>query len=406
MKIAADNQAITMDWVQMHFKLADSDLFSSNNDRIPSLNNIKSDQQNAVLTGGKALPKFFLQGKDKVHVGKTVFKRTRGGNKFFADHYKIWHRNKEFGQVLANSRDKNLVPLDRIQVEVINNKLYEDGWLQDLQEITTAMQATFHNFTRLDIAVDGGSFLQLEDLWKSKKIIKVGKAGVNTYYTGKGVINGFYIGKSNSRKNIKVYNKSAELNRSNKTYISKFWKANNIDATTPVHRLELTLRNEEAKKFKDIDWTQLDKPEHMASIMESNFEKFCDFRLPGEGKNISRATKLQLVHWDQFGGKTLPKDSTRPTTEIFSAKVTIKKLFEIYIVTTQQHYYDIAFEIAINTDLVEWFTKMQPHWMDDVKLKMGENKDGLVSDSWINHFKRYNPGEQVVIFDPDEVPAP
>jgi len=43
--------------------------------------------------------------------------------------------------------------------------------------------------------------------------------------------------------------------------------------------------------------------------------------------------------------------------------------------------------------------------MDDVKLKMGENKDGVISDSWINHFKRYNPGEQVVIFDPDEEPA-
>lgn len=405
MKIAADIQAITLDWAEMHFRLQDSDLLSSKPAKISSFSNDPNEPGTRPLTRGEALPKFYTQGKDRLHLGKTVLKRTQGGNRFYQDYYTIWHRNKKFGVMMANSRDKKLMPIDDIQLQVINNKLYEEGWLQDLQEITTNMNAKWHNFTRLDIAVDGGNFLQLESLWKSKKIIKAGRAAVNTYYTGKGVVNGFYIGMSQSKKKVKVYNKSLELKKSNKLYIERFWKANGIDTTAQVERLELTMRNEESKKYKDIDWTQLDRPDHLASIMRSNFEKFCDFRIPGQGKNISRAPRVELVNWDQFAGASLPKDSTRPTTEIFSAKVTIKKLFEVHCITGHQLYYDIAFEVSINSDLVEWFTKMQPHWRDDVKLKTGENKDGVISDSWIHNFKHYNPGQQITIFDPDEIPA-
>jgi hypothetical protein len=64
-----------------------------------------------------------------------------------------------------------------------------------------------------------------------------------------------------------------------------------------------------------------------------------------------------------------------------------------------QVYHDCAFEIAINTDLVEYFNKMQPKWIEDFKTKCGENTDGIVSDSWVTRFKTYKASEQIHIFD-------
>lgn len=403
MNFKADKQAITPDWVEMHFRVADAGQFCTKQ-QLEHRKFIEEERSKGTTkSDGKALPKFYGQGKENLQLGKTTFKRVSNGNKFYNDLYHIYNRGKKYGVALMNSRDAKLMPLDDIQMQVVNNKLYETGWLDDLKQMTTDLQAKWHNFTRIDIAIDGGNFLNIFDLWHSKKLKKTGRAAVNTYHNNNVETTGFYIGSSKSKKKIKIYNKSKELNKSNKAYIGHFWKLNGLDTSTDVHRLELTIRNEEMKKFKDINWELLDQPAHIASIMRSSMDKFCDFRWNNGQKNITRMEKLELVNWDAFDGKALPKDSTRPTTEIFSAKVTIKKLYEIHLATQQQSWFDHAFEIAINSDLVQWFNKMQKLWSDDLQAKLGANADGLVSDSWVTHFKSYDVNEQIIIFEHDKV---
>lgn len=399
MNFIAGNQAITTDWVEMHFRMKDQAFFAHPRGKNSDQFREQTEDKSRSIDSGKALPKTYQAGRDKIHIGHTTFKRHMEGNKFYIDCYKVWHRNKEYGILFARPRQKGLLPLDDIQIKVLNNKLYEKTWLDDLKIISEQIGATFHNFTKLDIAVDGGKFLQLEKLWQEKKLIKTGRAAVNTYYNNKGVATGFYIGKSQSKKRMKIYNKTAELKKSNKLYIERFWKANGIDPTQVIERLELSIRNEEMKKFDDIDWRLLDDHTHLASIMRSNMDKFCDFRIPSADKNISRMKKVEIVNWNQLQGEMLPKDTTRPTTEIFSAKVTIKKNFECFLKSGVQVYHDCAFEIAINTDLVEYFNKMQPKWIEDFKTKCGENADGIISDSWITRFKTYKASEQIHIFD-------
>jgi hypothetical protein len=305
----------------------------------------------------------------------------------------------------ANSVDKALTPLDDIQVKLYNNKLYEEGWLDDLIAIATKTEAKFHNFTRVDIAIDGHNFLCQFDDWYSKKIVKTGRAAVNAHFDNNRKCTGFYIGKGNSKKNVKIYNKSGELNRSNKTYISRYWKLHDINTDIPVERLEMTLRNEEAQKFEEINWLQLDQPAHLASIMRSCMDKFCDFRRPNGQKNISRMDKIEIVNWDAFNAAYLDKDSTRPTTEIYRAKITLKLLYEIFLRTQQQSWFDHAFEIAINSDLVEYFNNRQKDWAEEVEYKLGKNRDGVISDTWTSHFKSYDVAEQITIFEHDKVKA-
>ena len=163
--------------------------------------------------------------------------------------------------------------------------------------------------------------------------------------------------------------------------------------------MELTIRNEESKKSPEFNWQKLDESSHLASIMRTSMDQFCDFRLPGTDKCITRWKKVSLIDWSKFQGEYLPKDSTRPSTEIWSAKVTMRTLYECYLKTNRQSWFDHGYEIAINADLVEYYTKMQPIWADELQSKCGENPNGLISDSWITNMKTYKVNEQVDIYD-------
>jgi hypothetical protein len=406
MNFIAGNQAITTDWVEMHFRLSNPGFFACPEAVKFHEPGIDQTGTKRSISNGKASPRIQVPGRDRVHVNKTVYKRIGNGNYFYTDMYRIWHRNRDYGVMFANSRDDHKIPFNDLQIQVRNNKLYEQGWLDDLKEITSGIESKFNNFTRLDIAVDGGKWLQLEQLWRTKQLYKTGRASVNSHCNNQGVVNGFYIGMSKSKKRLKIYNKSKELDKSNKLYIKRFWKLHGINDDETVERLELTIRNEEMKKYSDIDWQRLDDTKHLASIMKSHMSKFCDFRLPGTGVNVSRFPKVELIAWDSFTAEMLPKDTTRPTTEIWSAKVTIKKLFEIHLKTQNQLWFDCAYEIAINSDLTDYFSKMQPMWTDNFNTKIGYNREGIVSDSWVTRFQSYDVNEQVNIFDHDAEKLP
>jgi len=294
-------------------------------------------------------------------------------------------------------------PLARLALPSLESLERAADKLRTIQ-IASDLGGTFHNFTRLDIAVDGGKFFETHERMKAKEIVLIGRAAVNDYYIRKKgspdrVINGYYIGSRKSSKSIKVYNKTNELTRSNKRYIENYWKQNNIDTSRDVQRMELTMRNDESKKYDDIDWNKLDQPSHLASIMRSNMSKFAEYRIP-HGKNSARWPKVEMINWNQLCGETLPKNSTMPSNEVWSAKVTCKKLFEIHYISSDQQFFDVAYEIAINTDIVDWFTKMQPYWIKDLETKARSVGGDLEALPWKYHFKRYHAGEKILMFEP------
>jgi hypothetical protein len=397
-----ERQAITLDWFQVHFRLDDPMLIGA----LPAATTDHPDQdrKTSMSSSNSAGSNPWRQGPEKIAIGKTVFKRLRNGNQFYRDFYGIFHNGNRFGNMLSGVQPKYNMPLNDVQIEVANNKLYENDWLNSLRKIASDLGGTFHNFTRLDIAIDGGKFFETHERMKAKEIVLIGRAAVNDYYIRKKgspdrVINGYYIGSRKSSKSIKVYNKTNELTRSNKRYIENYWKQNNIDTSRDVQRMELTMRNDESKKYDDIDWNKLDQPSHLASIMKSNMSKFAEYRIP-HGKNSARWPKVEMINWNQLCGETLPKNSTMPSNEVWSAKVTCKKLFEIHYISSDQQFFDVAYEIAINCDIVDWFSKMQPYWIKDLETKARSAGGDLEALPWKYHFKRYHAGEKIIMFEP------
>lgn len=308
--------------------------------------------------------------------------------------------------MLANSKDKKLLPLDNFQFEMKNNKLYEDGWLPDMQSIMYDCSMSFKSFVRLDIAVDGGDYFEVYDKWRAKELDKVGRAGVTVYLKGKGDYEGYGIGKSRSKKKVVCYNKSADIRKKNKWYIEKFWQRCELSRTKnvrgqleDVQRCEMRINNEEGRKFKGIDWTKLDDVEHLASIMQANLEGFYEWAIPDKGKNISRKKRFTPIDWDSLGATYLEKDSTRPTEELWAGKIAAKKLFELHIVTKQKHWLHSAMEIVLNLDALEWFKSRVEEWQDDIEKKLTAVADGGAAPTWLTAFKEYNENEQISIFD-------
>lgn len=330
--------------------------------------------------------------------GVTIFQKIGNGNKFYKNQWKVIHEQKEYGIMFSNSRSSDLIALDNFQFKVNNNKLYELGWLESMKKIMSASGMKYKSATRLDIALDGGDYFSVFEDWRKGKYDKVGKAKVTTHYNGKRKVEGYYIGMSKSKKKLVCYNKSEELKRTNKYYIEKFWRRCGLAPLNNIQRLELKIRNEENKKVKGMDFNKLDNFEHLASLMRTNLKGFFEFVLTDKHKNISRKKRIQPINWDAIGGALLEKDSTRNTAEVWSGKVTIKKLIEIHLITGKQFWYDAAFEIAMNIEHIEWLSKCLPEWKEKLIRKLGANRDGVITNNWITNFKEYGVNEQLKVF--------
>lgn len=396
------NHTINPDWVELNLTAKNLQRFSGDL-KVSKIHRTEhQENQNEAAEDGKRSPHKGLEGPDKICLGKTVFKRTGHGNKFYRDYYTIYHRGKKFGVAMANSRDHRLMPVDNIQLQVSNNKLYEVGWLDDLKEMMSLGELSYKSACRLDIAIDGGEFFRVFEAWEADQIDKVGRAKITKHMTGKGKLEGYYIGMSKSKKRLICYDKTAEFKRSNKLYIERFWERSGLIIDGHVQRLELRLKNEESKKIINFDWQQLDNTQHLASMMQTNLDGFFEWCEKGKDKNITRRKRINPINWDELGAEYLDKDSTRPTSELWAGKVTMKKLWEIYYVTGRQMWFDMAYEIAVNVDAVKWLNSMQEHWKKDLEGKLGNNKDGVISDAWVTKFKEYGLNEQINIFEKDE----
>jgi len=339
------------------------------------------------------------EGKDTLtfNANETTIIRSGDGNRFYKNAFKVFHRNKEFGFLLTNPRNVNLLPPENCQFKINNNKLYEKMWCDSAKEFMRNSALNYKSSMRVDIAIDGGNFIPVFRDWFDGKLDKVGRADVFPRMSGKRKINGYVIGNSKSKKKISCYIKTDELNKSNKWYIKDYWKRCGLPSDKPVERLELRFNNEENKKIKDMDWQKLDNFEHLADLFRTHSKGFFEFVKADSQKNITRKERIQPINWEAIGGNLLDKDSTRTSSAIGQGKTTMKTLHEIFYITKNKLYLDIAYEISINMQCTEWFRHMQPDWEKKIDKIQGHNKNGEIINNWITCYNTHHFNEQLVL---------
>lgn len=173
------------------------------------------------------------------------------GNKTFSEVYDLIHENEKIGQIQAVPRS-NIIANDLIQIQFENHLFYTYS-LNDLGQIIHAFQdyfsISFDGVNRVDIALDEckptNYYLNIFNQINSGQIkIKGREKNVNSYFQTKNGItefNGFTIGKRNSSRFLRIYNKTKALQdpKNPKSYINEYFKKNGLNGQ--VWRFEYQL---------------------------------------------------------------------------------------------------------------------------------------------------------------------
>jgi len=361
---------------------------------------IETAEGEGQLIGGKEIDSPLE--KYEFDQGRIVLAKKMLGTKIFKYSYEMYFAGKLFGKVHCCPRSPEVLKPDLIQFQIENNVLYEVGALNDVKYVLKKMCWEVVNITRVDIALDGVKVLQMIDSFRKDQIIKLGKAKVHSYTTGKNILEGFDVGSRSSNKWITGYNKSEELEVSNKGYIKKYWENCGLDTSEDIERLELKLRNEEIKKISDFDWKELDNFEYLASLFRSCMKNFFEFVALEESKlhtNTTRMKRIEFIDWDAIGAKLLPRMSTQQVNEVYRVKQAVKTNYWYYLASGQKYYADIAQEMAMNINAIEWYAGKLKRFQEEFEKRSGHNKDGLIKFQYMLHFTQYDANLQLKLFE-------
>lgn len=327
--------------------------------------------------------------------GNIVFRKMRYSAPMFNFGYEIIFKGKMFGKAHVSPKKNGVLKENNVQFELENNVQYEIGWLDDVKYFFNAMRWHVRNTSRLDIALDGKGFFKMWNMYQEQKVHRVGGAQSQVFGKcsgGKEILEGFDIGARSSDKWITVYNKSREIESSNKDYIKKFWERSGMDGEN-IERMELKLRNDALKEI-NFDWKRMDDFEYLASIfrtfVDGGYIDICDestgelFRKKKRGllqfveasddKNISRKKKINFINWEYIGAEKLERFSTMKPNEVWRSKITCKTLCLIAHSIKEKfpersnNYLNEAHEIAKNINCLQWLIDRYDNWIREFSL--------------------------------------
>lgn len=286
-------------------------------------------------TTGKFIP-VDQEAPETLEFSGIILKLEGYGTKHYQLKYNVFLPGEKdpFALILTDPRNTKILEPDFSQIKIENHQLYRKGWTVKLATVLDALELQLNNITRLDIAIDGVGFLNQVERFERGEIESIGKVQTCDFKTAQRDRTGYNWGKRSSEKMLTIYDKSDELKRTNKLYISDTWIANNLNEgqVDEIERLELKLRGKAIKRLlipetgEAIQYERLEDANYLASIVKVSFKKWFEFVIPDEQKNVSRKERVQIVDFEQF--KTIKMErlpTTQKPNEVWRAKMAASK---------------------------------------------------------------------------------
>lgn len=336
----------------------------------------------------------------------------------FNSHFILFYKNEECAHLLFNSKNEKFFKKDVVKVDFINHTLYSGQWL-DIYHAILSFGLVYKGASRIDIAIDGVNYLpQMLNIYTKQtienKVFGLKNSNEHRARFSAKVMNpktmgfeNFNIGTAGGNKMVTVYNKSLEISKSGKRYISEWWQANGIIDAQPdydaiekeleqldrkkreifelkgvknIYRFELRLKAEAIKEIENFSIDLLTTASGLASIVKTHCNKFFEaYYLDNE--NISRCTPFDLLPYDNLAAHTLNKIRRVEKDGLYKAKMTIHGIVQdLYKLNITKSQIDSSIEMVLDRA-----TKYQLHdWLND---KMVE---------WYNKYKGFTPKHEVV----------
>ena len=300
-----------------------------------------------------------------------------------------------------------------VHFKVSNHLLYTVDYVDYIDYIIEVLGFKYNHIVRLDTCIDCTEHNLLgfiNKYFNSSKIRLKGRNKKITRVTSGKEINTVYVGSINSEKYLKIYDKTLELQKSDKEYIKHYYALNGLDyKNRSVERLELTLKTKHAKF---IQYEKLIDSDYLASIIRTHFKNFFEFE--GKYKENGKMVKKDVTPIKLCNYKTvlLQKYTYIPRCSIVAQKIELRRLFlnicvekelirveKQNVYKSQQHYDNLStyykavdnFRHAIKRiitlyDLHGYFKSKKHHWEKEFE----NNRNEYINRININEKKEEN----------------
>lgn len=250
---------------------------------------------------------------------------------FYKYAFDIYLHGEEFGKIFTEPRILSEYMLKEtclIQV----NWLYTQNWHETVMEVMENLNFKMRHISKLDIAIDGlnymHGFLNMfnKQLGSDKRIRMRGKAYFNAKILDKETMlyKNFTVGSNSSEKQITVYLKTSELEKSNKDYIREFWYQNGIrpGPDDDVYRVELRLKSKYLKTLPDFNLHACTDPKFLFCLFKTACFNFFEFT-SNDDSNVSRQKKIKLLPHEFMDSELLDRTQRPLSDDSYKAKMSI-----------------------------------------------------------------------------------
>lgn len=298
--------------------------------------------------------------------------------------YEVYWYGDHVANLLCGTKGK-LISDGVAKLEMLNYMLYSFEWKNAYKDILQSLNAQLKNFTRLDIAIDGVNWMLpfLNDYVKQSNETKIvnlkGKAYMNSKILNQKTMEyrSFLVGAGKSPKKITIYNKTSELERSNKKYIESVWRKAGIDIDKDVCRVELRLNSEGVKAIRNFDIERLDDPKYLLSIFRTQASNFFEFTVKGGDSNHTRQKVVDILAFDELKIPMLEKEKRSVNDGRYKSKMSmhchVKDILKNRYDNKQlESVLDVIDSDMMTYNLRDYYSKKLPEWIQTYYETMPE----------------------------------
>ncbi len=287
------------------------------------------------------LDKTVYQTNDRV-----VLEWLKRGTSLFLNSWLVYLHGEPVAYIHTHTRNPKVIKNCVAQIKIHNHILYSNDLHQTIYEVMNGTSCGhIRNFSELHIALDGAnhihSFLNnyirqsvkyqdselfTEDQRNLTEIIKMkGSANFDCKRYNKTTFCFDNFKTGSVKKNVVVYNKTSEIQESQKNYIVQKWNRAGIDSSKTIWRTELRLGSEAIREITDFDINCIDNANYLLSIFKTHINNFFEFAImqPEGDSNISRATTIDLFNLHSLKIPDLQKEKRQRVDGLYKAKLAI-----------------------------------------------------------------------------------
>lgn len=338
----------------------------------------------------------FLQGcpeskVEPLHYDGAVSIEPRGYSTLpqFSEMWSVYYCGEQVA-VLFTAPRYDYMPHDAAQVKIENRILYTANYLTMYRHICDCIGYAHHNVSRLDIAIDSHHFgvfeFMTEEVLKFHRYELKGKAYIDPhgfrYRKGRGEYLGFVIGKSKSKKQVSVYDKTRELEKSNKHYIREFHELNGLKSENGSHceRIEIRLNSEAITDIENFDYMRLECPRYLASIVKTSVQNFFEFVSTSGYKKKCLRPVIEIIDWDclkcvQIGHIPKRPEGIRGIKQ--SIHILYKQIF--FGVLDRSTGESNINALVVHYDLFAWYKQKSEEWFKRLLSRHSRDKAIIVN---------------------------